>query len=322
MKDLTDETKEIPESSTMLNRIIFWMQFIFFGGWTGIQIILQPQDLSVFVNNRGLLDNFFFTFSYSWQNVPLLYLLLIAIAIIWNYRSVMLDFQMINHMKSSDGVNPIPQEDKHNIVVFITTLNILIWAFAIALIYLLPYWNLSFMTDMFYDYTGTDKLKEPLYILLILAVSSVNIFIRHQLLLFYHGGYEYLALSDFLKSFFATKVQYLKSYLVILLATTLSALIYKQFILDLFFKIRKAVSAEYLVNLPLMVNRVDVLRAIPSLLFLFLISSLFFSPLIFYIYKRILQAQYDFHKQQFLKEKRKKEIDENRELSDISDKLF
>lgn len=322
MEDLTDKIDKKSKRSGKLSRAILYAQFIFFGGWTGVQIILQPQDLSVFVNNRGLLDNFFFTLSYSWQNIPLLYLLFVAIAIIWNHRSITLDFHIINEMKSRDGINPVPLIDKDNIIVFITTLNIIIWAFAAALLYFVPYWDLSFVSDMIYDFTGAYKFKEPLYILFILAISSINIFLRHQLLLFYKGGYEYEALSDFFKAFLVKKMEHIKSFLIILLATTLSALVYKQLILDLLFKIRKAFSVEYLVNLPLMVNRVDVLRAIPAFILLFLVSSIFFSPLIIFIYKKILRSQYELYKDEYLKEKRKIYIDENNEVTDYSDNII
>lgn len=322
MEDFTDNIDKKPKRKGILSRIMFCIQLLFFGGWTGVQIILQPQDLSVFVNSRGLLDNFFFTLSYSWQNIPLLYLLFVAIAIIWNYRSITLDFHIINEMKNNDGINPIPLKDKDNIIVFITTLNIIMWAFAVILLYFIPYWDISFMSDMVYDFSGADKLKEPLYILFILVVSSINIFVRNQLLLFYKGGYEYYALSDFVKAFLANKIEHIKSFLIILLATTLSALAYKQLILDLLFKIRKAFSIEYLVNLPLMVNRVDVLSSIPAFILLFLVSSLFFSPLIIYIYKKILRAQYAFYKEEYLKEKTKIYIDENNEFTESSDNIF
>ena len=306
------------ENDFLLAKILFWLQFTFFGGWNGIQILLQPQDLSVFVAERGVLDNFFFTMSYAWKNIPLIYLILVALAVFWNYRAVSLDLQYINSFKKRDDIGVIPYTEKDNIAIFITTINIVIWVLSLSFLYLLPYWNMNFLTDLFYNISGLDKIKEPLFILIIILTASVNLMLRIQLLLFYEGGTEYSAVSKFFEALRTMKTYYIKVFLIILLATTLSSLIYKQLILDLLLKIRMAVSGDFLVNFHLMVNRVDVLSAIPSIILLFLVSCLFFSPLVIYIYRKLVRFQYDFYKQQFIKQKMKKDIDENYESIIIS----
>ena len=236
------------ENDFLLAKILFWLQFTFFGGWNGIQILLQPQDLSVFVAERGVLDNFFFTMSYAWKNIPLIYLILVALAVFWNYRAVSLDLQYINSFKKRDDIGVIPYTEKDNIAIFITTINIVIWVLSLSFLYLLPYWNMNFLTDLFYNISGLDKIKEPLFILIIILTASVNLMLRIQLLLFYEGGTEYSAVSKFFEALRTMKTYYIKVFLIILLATTLSSLIYKQLILVLLLKIRMAVSVDYLFN--------------------------------------------------------------------------
>lgn len=305
------ETKMVKqENDFLLSKIIFWTQFIFFGGWNGIQILLQPQDLSVFVVERGLIDNFFFTLSYAWMNIPLIYLILVAIAVFWNYSASSLDLQLINSLKKKDDIAVIPYKDRDNIVVFITTINIAIWIVALSMIYLIPYWNLDFLTDLFYNVAGTDKVKEPLYILIIIVTASINLLLRIQFLLFYEGGYEYTAISKFFASAKLMKTHYVKAFMLTLLATTLTSLIYKQFILEFVLKLRSILPDNIIVNLHLMVNRVDIISAIPSIILMFLLSCLFFSPLVIYVYRKIVKSQYEFFKQQYLKQKQKKDIDE------------
>lgn len=299
-----------PENGFIFSKLLFWMQFIFFGGWNGLQILLQPQDLSILVAERGLLNNYYFTMSYSWKNIPLIYLILFAIAIFWNYRAIALDQQLINKLKKKDDIAVIPYRDKDDIVVFITILNVLNWIFCIWLIYLIPYWDMSFFNNLIYDISGINSFKEPLYILLILITASINLTLRIQLLLFYEGGIEYLAISKFLKSFSLMKTYYIKTFLITLLATTLSLLVYKQLILGLFMKFGSSLSDNVLVNFPLMVNRSDVLSAIPSFILLFLLSCLLFSPIVSYVYHRIVNSQYEFYKNQFIKQKTKKDIDD------------
>lgn len=311
MLNSTDGKKLESKEYFVFSKTIFWMQFIFFGGWNGLQILLQPQDLAVFVAERGFLDNFFFTVSYSWNNIPLIYIILVSLGIFWNYQAVSLDFQMINNLKKNDDVGIIPYKDKDNIIIFITALNLLVWILCLAIIYLLPYWNAAFLTDLFYDVAGIDKVKEPLYILLILITCSINLMIRIQLLLFYEGGCEHSAITKFISSFLRMKAYFVKAFLFTLLATTISTLVYKQFILGFIYKLKVALPSHFLVNFHLMVNRVDVLMAIPSIILLFLVSCLCFSPLVIYVYTKIINSQYEFYKEQYLKEKIKKDIDEN-----------
>lgn len=315
----TEDKTNINENEFLLAKILFWTQFIFLGGWNGLQILLQPQDLSVFVVDRGLMDNFFFTVTYSWMNIPLIYLILVAIAVLWNFRSVSLDLKLINSLKKKDNIAVIPYKEIDNITVFITSINIAIWIFAMSIIYLIPYWDMNFLTDLFYNISGINKIKEPLFLLIILITASINLMLRIQLLLFYEGGYESNALSKFFKSFLLMKSYYIKMFLITLLSLTLSTLIYKQFILDLVVKLKDALPGSLFVNFPLMVNRADVLSAIPSIILLFLVSCLFFSPLVIYIYKRIINSQYEFFKQQYLKQKIKKDIDENYQTFYISE---
>ncbi len=319
MLNSTKDSSNKIDNDFLLSKIVFWMQFVFFGGWNGLQILLQPQDLSVFVADRGLLDNFFFTLSYSWENIPLLYLIIIAIAAFWIYRSVSLDLQFINSLKRKDAIAVIPDQEKDNITIFITTINIVVWIIALSVIYLLPYWDMNFLTDMFYNISGIDKVKEPLYLLIILFTATINFLLRIQMLLFYEGDVEFTALSKFAKSFVMMKRYYVKIFLITLLTTTLSTLIYKQVFLGFFVKARYAIPSDILVNFPLMINRVDVLSAIPSLILLFLVACFFFSPLVIYLYQRIVKSQYEFFKQQYMKEKLKKDIDENYESIIISE---
>jgi len=175
------------------SKLIFLLQFIFFGGWNGIQIILQPQDLTFFVAENGLLDNYFFTISYAWKNIPLIYLILFAISVFWNYWAVSLDQKIINQLKKDYNIGVIPYRDKDDIVVFITLINMIIWIFCFWIIYLLPYWNFDFFTSLIYNATENTGFKVPLYIFVILLTASVNNTLRIQLLLFYEGGYEYSA---------------------------------------------------------------------------------------------------------------------------------
>ena len=318
MINSTEDTASKPVNGFLFSKLLFWMQFIFFGGWNGLQILLQPQDLSILVSGSGLLNNYYFTMLYSWQNIPLIYLILFAIGVFWTYRSVVLDQQIINKLKKRDNIGVIPYHDKDDITIFITLLNVIIWIFCLWMIYLIPYWDISFFNHLFYDISGIDKIKEPLYILIVLITASINLTLRTQMLLFYEGGIEYLAIVNFFKSFVLFKTYYIKTFLITLLSSTLSLLIYKQIILGLFIRIRSALPNNILVNFPLMVNRVDVLSAIPSFILLFLFSCLLFSPIVIYIYHRIIKSQYEFYKKQYIKQKTKKDIDELSETNYLS----
>lgn len=294
----------------LFSKIILWVQLVFFGGWNGLQIMLQPQDLSIFVNERKLLDNYFFTMSYSWQNIPLICSLLFAIVVIWNYISVTIDHKIINSLKKKDDIEVIPYKDKDNISIFITLMSLFAWMICFGIIYFIPLWNLNFLTNLVYDITGLNRFQEPLYILLILVTSSITMMLRIQILLFYKGGSEINALTKLKESFMLMKSYYIKSWLVNLLFITLSLLIYKHGLLNIFIYLRSLFPKVLVVNFPLLVNRIDVLSSIPSFILLFLVSSLLFSPVVIYIYRRILENQYNFFKQQYIKNKNKKDIDE------------
>ena len=286
------------------------MQLIIFGGWNGLHIIIQPQDLSIFVAKRGFLDNFFFTMSYSWQNIPLICLILFSIATFWNFRSIALDQQIINNLKKRDDINVIPYRDKDNIAVFITGISLIIWIFCFSIIYFIPSLDLNFLTNLLYNIPGIERFQKPLFLMIVLLSASIILTLRIQLLLFYSGGKEMQSLTKFLKSVSKMKVYYIKSWLISLLSITISLLIYKYFFLSLFINFRYLLPEIFLVNIPLIVNRVDVIAAIPSLVLLFLVSALFFSPIVIYLYVKIIDSQYYFYKQQFIKEKNKKNIDE------------
>ena len=300
----------IPEHNFLFTKLVFWMQLIIFGGWNGLHIIIQPQDLSIFVAKRGFLDNFFFTMSYSWQNIPLICLILFSIATFWNFRSIALDQQIINNLKKRDDINVIPYRDKDNIAVFITGISLIIWIFCFSIIYFIPSLDLNFLTNLLYNIPGIERFQKPLFLMIVLLSASIILTLRIQLLLFYSGGKEMQSLTKFLKSVSKMKVYYIKSWLISLLSITISLLIYKYFFLSLFINFRYLLPEIFLVNIPLIVNRVDVIAAIPSLVLLFLVSALFFSPIVIYLYVKIIDSQYYFYKQQFIKEKNKKNIDE------------
>lgn len=307
----SNENTGIKEEKFLFSRIILLLQMVFFGGWNGAQLLLQPQDLSIFIADRMWLDNYFFTMSYSWQNIPLLTTLLLAVAVIWIYISITIDQEIVNSYKKKDNINVIPYKDKDNINVFLTFITLFIWMLAFLIIYLLPLWDLNFLTNLFYDITGLNKFQEPIYILVILVTCSITMIIRLQLLFFYSGGNEQKAVKQFFSSLVLMKSYYFKTWLVNLLMITFSLLIYKHALINIFILIRNTLPNIFLINFPLIVNRGDVLVSIPSFILLFMLSNLLFSPIVIFIHKALINSQYNFFKQQYIKNKNKKDIDEN-----------
>lgn len=306
----SNEDSIIKNDKFLFSKIILWSQLLFFGGWNGLQIFLQPQDLSVFVSERRWLDNYFFTMSYSWQNIPLICSILFAILVIWNYISISIDQKIINSFKKKDEIDIIPYKDKDNINVFITLLSLFLWMICFAIIYFLPLWDLNFLTNLFYDIAGLNRFQEPLYIILVLTTASITMMLRTQILLFYTGGNEVRTLNKIFKSISQMKSYYLKAWLVNLLFITLSLLIYKHALVNIFIYLKSLFPDILQVNFPLLVNRIDIISSIPSMILLFMLSSFIFSPIVIYVHRRIIESQYNFYQQQFIKNKNKKDIDE------------
>ncbi len=290
---------------------MFWLQFIFFGGWNGIQILLQPQELSVFIYERGLHDNYFVTVSYLWNNIPLLVSLFLSIGIVWNYFAISFDYKYINDLKKSNNIGVIPYRDKDNIVVFITAITMIVWFVCFFVLYQISILDFNFITNLIYGLAGSSKIKFMTYVLILLFTISLNFFLRIQMLLFFEGGYEHQALIQLFKSFITMKAYYIKLFFVNMLVITVSVLIYKQIILDLVIKYRTMLPEGLLIRIPLLVTRNDIVINSPSIIVLFLVSSLLFSPLIIYLYQKLINYQFDFYKMLNLKLKIKKVIDEN-----------
>ncbi|MBI9031509.1 hypothetical protein JEZ13_05870 [bacterium] len=298
-------------NSFWFSKSMFWLQFIFFGGWNGIQILLQPQELSVFIYERGLHDNYFVTVSYLWNNIPLLVSLFLSIGIVWNYFAISFDYKYINDLKKSNNIGVIPYRDKDNIVVFITAITMIVWFVCFFVLYQISILDFNFITNLIYGLAGSSKIKFMTYVLILLFTISLNFFLRIQMLLFFEGGYEHQALIQLFKSFITMKAYYIKLFFVNMLVITVSVLIYKQIILDLVIKYRTMLPEGLLIRIPLLVTRNDIVINSPSIIVLFLVSSLLFSPLIIYLYQKLINYQFDFYKMLNLKLKIKKVIDEN-----------
>ncbi len=290
---------------------MFWLQYIFFGGWNGIQILLQPHELSVFIYERGLHDNYFVTVSYLWNNIPLLISLFLTIGIVWNYFAIYFDYKYINDLKKSNNIGVIPYRDKDNIIVFITAITMIVWFVCFFVLYQISILDFNFITNLIYGLAGSSKIKFMTYVFILLFTISLNFFLRIQMLLFFDGGYEHQALIQLFKSFITMKAYYIKLFFVNMLVITVSVLIYKQIILDLVIKYRTMLPEGLLIRIPLLVTRNDIVINSSSIIVLFLVSSLLFSPLIIYLYQKLINYQFDFYKMLNLKLKIKKVIDEN-----------
>ncbi len=293
--------------------VIFWVFFSLFGGWNGVQLALQPQDILVFFREDTFLNSIYLTLLSFRENLPLMLFFITSIFIVWQYISVKLDSQMISRYNSSSFYCSLKKEDRFNLNISLTFISIIIWG--------ISFWFLSTISLLtkysvlnIFDVNSTENtIIQSLHIVIVSLTCALVLFIRQNTMIFASNGSVGESITSFYRAFKKHTVLYVRVFLTSLLMIILSSLVYKWLIIGILYRMKIALFPTFGIKINTIITGNDFLLESPKLILAFLISSILLFPLVILGYKMLLKYQIEIFNSYMYEEKIDNFVDLNEE---------
>lgn len=280
-------------------KFLLFFTFIFFGGWNGIQILTQPENLIIFLNEYHFSRNMNALSVLHTNNLPLFIFIAFSFAILWSVLSSYYEFEFVNRLKKNDnnlGKKITYKYKKEKFIDFIipfTWISILVWAITLFAIGGIATSFHNPIAEILSEEKGSNSLFTPIYIVLLLAVQSGLLLLRN-LLLFNLDSKGFSA--AFGKSFFtmtSNEFYFVRIYIKVFMKLTVSFLVYNIIVVYSYYSLRLEYFSEFVLPFKVVLGRVGILGQVPNMFLISLFSCLLFSPIVFIFYDKIVKDIYN-----------------------------